>query len=48
MRSDIHEGAESPNEGACLRYGTNPEKPEAYSLNPKVESGGHVTPKFGC
>ena len=48
MRFHIHEEAESPNEGACLRYRMNPKKLEAYSMNPKVESGGQVTSKFGC
>ena len=26
----------------------HPKRFEAESLNPKVESGGQVTPKFGC
>ena len=39
---------ESPNESACLRYMMHPKRFEAESLNPKVESGGQVTSKFGC
>ena len=45
---NIHEEPESPNEGVCLRSGMNPRSFEADSLNPNVESGGQVTPKFGC
>ena len=34
--------------GVCLRYMMHPKRFEAESLNPKVEPGGQVTPKFGC
>ena len=46
----IQEEPESPDEGVCLRYMymMHPKRFEAESLNPKVESGGQVTPKFGC
>ena len=44
----IQEEPESPNEEVCLRYMMHPKRFEAESLNPKVESGGQVTPKFGC
>ena len=43
----MYEEPESPNEGACLRKLMHPKRFEAESLNPKVESGGQVTPKFG-
>ena len=49
----IQENLESPDEGVCLRYMIydymmRPKRFEAESLNPKVESGGQVTPEFGC
>ena len=44
----LQEEPKSPNEGVCLRYMMHPKRFEAESLNPKVESGGQVTPKFGC